>query len=60
MKKKWVPLGEGQTEKLFKTFKKTYGKPVASFIFFLTEGNEDYRIKEGLVWHKQLQEEAKT
>ncbi len=60
MKKKWVPLGEGQTEKLFKEFKKTYGKPVVNFIFFLTEGNEDYRIKEGLVWHKQSQEEAKT
>lgn len=50
---RWTRMEDKEVDELWTDFKKTYGPRVSTFVFFLTESNDDdYMIYQGDIYKR--------
>ena len=49
---RWTRMEDKEVEEVFETFKKNYGPRVATFVYFLTEGTDDFMVYEGDIYRR--------
>ena len=49
---RWHKMEDKEVEDLYNSIKDYHGDRIATFIFWLSEASEDYKIKEGIVYRR--------